>query len=179
MNNAIKMLYDEHNIIVNSLDVVNWASSLIGKDDEEYERTIHQLIKFFRLYADQFHHHKEEEILFPEMDKKNELLGGGMLKEMLDNHEDFREHILNIEKSLNNRKYSEAQAELEKYVESLLDHIAVENDEVFQIAETLFTDDELDKINHRFQDCDRELGDKLKEELEDLIGSLRNKIVLK
>ncbi|MBL0310143.1 MAG: hemerythrin domain-containing protein [Bacteroidetes bacterium] len=164
MNNALKMLYDEHEIIGQAIEIAKQASSLVGNNDEQYEKTVLELIRFFKNYSDQYHHRKEEEILFPEMEKKNEMLSDGVIHEMLSNHEDFREMIRSIEKSLSGKNYAEAQSRLEQYTEALLDHIAVENDEVFQMTESLFSEDELDKIYFRFQDSDRELGDTLKEE---------------
>jgi hemerythrin-like domain-containing protein len=178
INPFLKTLYDEHSIIINAIDVARQSKILIGIDNAQYESTIRQLITFFRNYADKYHHYKEENILFPEMNKRNELLVDGVIKEMFDNHEEFREKIRNIEINLDSKMYAQAQTELEKYGEALLDHIAVENDEVFQIAETLFTDDDLEKINHRFQDCDRDLGNKQKEELEELINLFRKKTLM-
>lgn len=178
LNPFLKILYDEHAIIVNAIDVAKQCEVLIGTDNDRYESTIRKLITFFRNYADKYHHFKEENILFPEMSKRNEMLSDGVVKEMFDNHEDFREKIQTIEKHLNNKMYAETQTELEKYGEALLDHIAVENDEVFQIAETLFTEDELEKINHRFQDCDRDLGDEQKENLRIIIDGLRKVIIM-
>ncbi|HLG34587.1 MAG TPA: hemerythrin domain-containing protein [Bacteroidia bacterium] len=178
MNKFLKMLYDEHKIIVNAIDAAQQAKSLIGKDDTLYESTIRKLITFFRNYADRFHHYKEEEILFPEMNKRNELLAEGVIKEMFDNHEDFRAMIRSIENKLDAKKFTEAQGELEKYANALLDHIAVENDEVFVMAETLFSENELEDIMYRFDDCDRDLGEKQKLELEELADSLRKKMML-
>lgn len=176
MSSSIKMLYDEHEVIVKAIDAAMQARTLIGKDNLTYASTVRQLITFFRNYADRYHHYKEEEILFPEMSKRNELLSNGVIQEMLENHEDFREMIQGIEKALDENNYAEAQLQLEKYSNALLDHIAVENDEVFQAAESLFTEDELEKIGFRFLDSDRGLGDDQKEELENLSHNLKRNL---
>jgi hemerythrin-like domain-containing protein len=178
MNKYLRILYDEHEIIVNAIDAAQQAKSLIGKDDAAYEKTIRELIGFFRNYADKFHHYKEEEILFPEMNKRNELLAEGVIKEMFDNHETFREMIREIEVKLSAKKFTEAQQKLEKYTNALLDHIAVENDEVFVMAESLFSQSELEDIKFRFNDCDRDLGEKQKQELADLADSLRKQMIM-
>ena len=172
MHESLKILFEEHEIIVNAIDVAKQASTLIGKDDKQYEKIVRELIHFFRNYADKFHHHKEEEILFPEMKKKNELLADGMIKEMLDNHEDFREMVSSIGKHLDEKNYLKAQERLEYYAEALLDHIAVENDEVFQIAETILDATELQKIYFRFFDFDSESG-KEKQQLLESIENIR------
>lgn len=178
MNKSMKILYDEHSIIINAIDAARQSKELIGRNDEFYESTIRKLIFFFRAYADKFHHYKEEIILFPEMNKKNEMLADGVIKEMFDNHEDFREMIKSIENSLNEKKYPEAHRQLEQYTEALLDHIVVENDEVFQMAESLFNDNELDKIYFRFEDCDRELGNEMKIELQENLEEIRKNLLM-
>jgi len=177
MDKATQMLYDEHSIIVKAIDTAKQLKSLVGKDDLHYEKTVHDLILFFRNYADRYHHYKEEQILFPEMAKRNELLGDGVLKEMFENHEDFRNMIKNIEHHLDIKDYQAAQKQLEEYAEALLDHIAVENDEVFQMAETLFTEDELEKIYFRFEDSDRETGSNEKQRLVEMENNLRSMLL--
>src|ERR1035437_7540756 len=175
MNNSLKILYDEHEIISHALEIARNAKNLIGKNNDEYELTIRELIRFFRIFSDQYHHHKEEEILFPEMAKKNELLADGILKEMYDNHEYFRELIRDIEADLEEQNYEEASLKIDEYAEALLDHIAVENEELFQTAYSLFTEDELDNIYYRFIDLDRELGETKKKDFTDLLKLINNR----
>lgn len=176
MNNTIKILFGEHEIIVNAIDAARQLRSQVGKNDKQYEQNVRDLIGFFRNYADNFHHHKEEQILFPAMKQKNELLEEGVIREMLDNHEEFRDRVKNIEKFLDEKTFERAQKELETYSEALLNHIAVENDEVFQMAETLLSEAELEKIFFDFEDADVELGSGKKQEFEELVESLRGSL---
>lgn len=159
MKNPIQVLLDEHEIIVSATDLAKQADQLIETDPANYETVIRKLISFFRLYADQYHHYKEERILFPEMNKKNELLEDGVIKEMMENHEDFRSMIKGVEFFLDRRDYTKARQQLHIYTEALLDHIAVENDEVFQMAETLMNAAELEKMYFKFEDCDEEIAE--------------------
>jgi hemerythrin-like domain-containing protein len=176
MNKTIQMLFDEHEIIVNAIDAAQQLKTQLGKSDKQYEQNVRDLIGFFRDYADNYHHHKEEQILFPAMKKKNELLADGVLKEMLDNHEEFRELINSVEKALDEKNYIQSQQKLDIYSEALLNHIAVENEEVFQMAETLLTEPEAEKMLFDFEDADIELGSGKKQEYEELIESLRGNL---
>ncbi len=178
MNEFLKVLYNEHTIIVNAIDIARQSAELININNTLYEKTVRELIRFFRLYADQYHHYKEEDILFPEMAKKNEMLSEGVLKEMLENHDDFRELIQNIEANLNVKNYEKTQQLIFEYTDALLDHIAVENEEVFIIAESLFSEIELENLKYKFEDCDRELGLKLKIDFEEMSSELRKAIIL-
>lgn len=164
MNNSLEVLYDEHNLITEAIDTARNAKALIGKRDDEYHAAITELIRFFRVFADQYHHQKEEEILFPEMMQRNEILTEGVIREMFEQHNRFREMIHEIEYALNSKKYTEAASKLDEYTELLLDHIAVENDELFLVALGLFSDKELENIFFRFSDLDRNLGDTSKED---------------
>lgn len=177
MNKSIQVLFDEHRVIVNVLEAAKQLRSHLGKSEKQYAQNVRDLLDFFRNYADNYHHHKEEQILFPAMKSKNELLADGVLKEMFDNHEDFRERLGNIEKYLDEKDYSRVQQELDSYAEALLNHIAVENDEVFQIAETLLTEPESEKMLFDFEDADIEMGSGKKQEYEELADLLRKNLL--
>ncbi len=176
MHSSVKILYDEHEVIVSVIELAKKAGELWKINPEKFGKIIVELISFFRNYADKFHHYKEEEVLFPEMNKKNELLEDGVIKEMFDNHANFREMLTNIENFAKNKNYEAASRQLLEYSEALLDHIAVENDEVFLMAESLFTKDELKKINFRFADWDRDLGEEKKREFETIVTYLQEQL---
>src|ERR1035437_9222314 len=178
MTESTQLLFDEHEIIISAMDIAKENEKLIVKDNARYETNFRLLLSFFKAYADGFHHFKEEEILFPAMSRKNELLEEGVIKEMLDNHEEFRTMTASINDFLNKKDYAHASQQFNLYTEALLDHIAVENDEVFQMAETLFTDDEAEKIYHRFLDCDREIGDEKKKELVNTLEAVKKDLLV-
>lgn len=157
MYKAIEVLMKEHEIIKAALFQTQklFQSVLEGNADLN---DVKARIEFFRKYADGYHHHKEEQVLFPEMIKRNEMLELGVIHEMLENHEDFREMLSNIESLVMGGEGESASKAFNKYVEALLEHIAVEDEEVFQIAETLMSEDELLTVLYLFEDCDRNLG---------------------
>jgi len=176
MNQSIETLFAEHETITSAIDLANRAAGIIGINDELYDKVTRQIIEFFRNYADGLHHQKEEEIFFPAMVRKNEFLGDGVLREMIENHENFRTMIKDTEGALNNKDYTLAGQNMKKYTEALLDHIAVENEEVFQMAESLFTEEELDKIHYRFEDSDREAGKEKKQEFAAALNKIKEEI---
>lgn len=172
MKDPIKLLFNEHEIISSAVNIAFKADILIGKNDELYSFVINKLLEFFRGYADIIHHNKENLILFPEMVNKNELLKDGIIKEMYNNHDEFREMINSVEYYLLKKDYLRTQQQMHVYAEALLNHIAVENDEVFQIAEMLFIDKELENIYFRFIDADNEMLLNTKPNLEKQINEL-------
>lgn len=175
MNNPVQVLFDEHEVIRTVIDAARKSRGSLT-DDAQYEEQVRLMVDFFRRYGDQYHHHKEEEILFPAMCKKNELLEGGVIQEMLDNHNDFREMLASVIKYLDEKNYMRADQQLNYYCEALLDHIAVENDEVFQMAESLLSETEMEDMYYRFADCDRELGDESKKQLAESADMINKEI---
>lgn len=173
--NPVSLLIQEHNLIKEAVEIAKKLRSKLG-NSEEYNSNVRQLIEFFRNYADSYHHQKEELILFPEMVKANEMLEQGIVFEMFENHNDFREMIASIENYLNSENFEQAQEKLEQYCEALLDHIAVEDDEVFEIANSLFDEGELEKIYFRFIDSDSDLGQQRKDELKKSLEELIQKV---
>jgi len=166
MNKALEVLYSEHEIIKSVINYREKLTALSKSDSVKYKNIITGLIGFFRNYADKFHHYKEEKLLFPLMCKKNEILKDSIIEEMLDNHQNFRKLVKSIESAVESGNYEESSRLLNQYTEMLLDHIAVEDDELFQMAETLFEEGEMEKMYYDFQDIDRELGLEVKCEFE-------------
>ena len=172
-NNPIQLLMAEHEVITEAGQVVSGLEKIWRKDGELYEKILRELLSFLRKYSDGFHHRKEEEVLFPALKNNQEFMPLGLLDEMEEHHQLFRDQVSNIESALDQQKYELAQAELDRYFNDLLDHIAVENDELFVIAESLFNDQDLEKIYFRCKDLDLELGEGLKQELEACLPRLK------
>ncbi len=176
MNKALEVLYNEHAIIKSVIRYREQITALAKNNPVKCKDIIIGLIDFFRNYADKFHHYKEEKLLFPLMCEKNEMLKDSIIEEMLDNHQDFRKLVKLIESAVEMGNCEESSILLLKYTEMLLDHIAVEDDELFQMAETLFDDNELDKMYYDFQDIDRELGLDVKRDFEKMNEKLESKL---
>ncbi len=168
----------EHDIILEAGDLISSKGDLWKSDPAGYEQMVKQLLVFFSVYADQFHHCKEEEILFPAITNKSETTGAGMVQELNEHHEEFRLLMQKIRAALGIHDFASTQQLLESYIRKLKDHIAVENDELFPMAENIFSKDELEKLYYKCVDKDREMGLIQKEEFEDLIKNLtRNETV--
>ena len=176
MNKALDVLYNEHDTIKSVIELREKIGTLALKDASKYKNIIIELIGFFRNYADKYHHYKEEKLLFPLISEKNDMLKDSIIEEMLDNHRDFRNYVKSMESEANSGNYTECNKILSEYTEKLLYHIAAEDEELFQMAETMFDDKELDKMYFDFQDIDIELGLELKRDFEKMKKQLDSEI---
>ena len=138
------------------------------EDADGYAETINRIAGFFTDYTDGYHHNKEEIDLFKEMIRKNEMLGEGIVGELLEQHVDFRNYVTDILEAMQARDYERSFKTLMEYREILLMHIEAEDDELFPMAENLFSDSEKENMYFRFRDIDRELGEARKKDFENL-----------
>lgn len=143
----------------------------------EYEKFVTEILNFFSTYADEFHHMKEEEILFPALAAKNDVVGQEMVKELMEQHDDFRDLARNIRNLVEAEDYPAVHRQLEEYAEKLYDHIGLEDDEVFPMADGIFNDDELAKLHHKCIDKDSELGNARKENLEKFASQIKSETI--
>lgn len=168
----MQVLLQEHDIISKAEGVVQALKNTWDKNADEYSDKVRRLIIFFREYSDEFHHHKEEAVLFPKLNENPDFLPREIVAELEDHHQMFRDTVKNIEEALDNKDWPLTQQLLEGYLNDLLDHIAIENDELFMMAESVFSANELEHMYFLFEDIDRELGLDRKQKLEDLIQTL-------
>lgn len=175
-NNPAQLLMNEHEVIKQVEKTVYLLDFLWEKDAEKYKSFIAKIIYFLKEYSDKYHHHKEEEILFPELCNHPDFLLQEIIDELLEHHEMFREYTREIEEAIADNQFENAHTILKKYLENLLDHIAIENDELFIMAENLFSPNELEKLFFRFKDIDMELGEAIKTDLEKIPADIEKSL---
>ena len=62
---ATSVLRKEHDAILKMLDATEQAARRIESGQTVAPETLQGLLEFFQLFADQCHHGKEEDLLFP------------------------------------------------------------------------------------------------------------------
>ena len=171
-NNPIQTMLLEHEIICRVEEIIKKLDGTWEDNSGKYKETVLTLINFFREYADENHHRKEEEVLFPAICNHPEFILNEIIDELEQHHEDFREYTQVIEAALDDNEFERSYKELGNYLEDLLDHIAVENDELFVLAESLLEEEDLETIYFKFKDIDLEIGEDRITELEQSIENL-------
>jgi hemerythrin-like domain-containing protein len=176
-NNPINYLIAEHDVISRVEQLIPHLENYWNTDRNAYEKIIQSLFTFFKEYADKFHHFKEEQVLFPKMNAHHDFTQQVLIAELEDHHELFREYLSSMKTFLEEKNYEKVHAILKTYVNELLDHIGAENDELFVMAESLFTDDEIETMYFDFKDIDRELGEDKKQELVETLEQIEKTLL--
>lgn len=136
-NKLIKMLIEEHKLI---LELVYTADFLCKKDGflKTNYADYKQIIRFFKEYADTFHHSKEEDLLFGFF-QDNEII-----KTMLNEHFSSRDYY---KKLVASQDENEIRVLIGEYKDLLSDHIYKEDYILFPYLDRLLTKEMIEKIN--------------------------------
>lgn len=131
MTTPTAVLRDEHELILKALTILERLGRRLEAGEAVNRTTFAWLVDFFKTFVDPCHHAKEEQHLFPALERHGIPRSGGPVAVMLDEHGRGRE-ILALMADGGDRDLA---AHIRRYVEHLRDHIAKENSVLFPIAE--------------------------------------------
>jgi hemerythrin-like domain-containing protein len=152
MNTATKNLENDHVNILRLIDVMEKMIMVKSTDIEHFEKAVN-LIKS---YADNYHHAKEENLLFPMMIKKGFSKEQGPIAVMLHDHTDGRNFVKGMAKEISNYKEGKEMALVELYenvrgyIVLLRNHIAKENNVLFRMADNALSEAEQQELLNEF-----------------------------
>lgn len=90
---ATDILVSEHDTINSALQVLKVMCDKLESAKEVKPTHLRQLLDFFRNYTDRFHHSKEEEHLFAQMQQAGIPADGTAISSMLADHERARKYV--------------------------------------------------------------------------------------
>jgi hemerythrin-like domain-containing protein len=157
MDTATAVLRKEHEAILKMLAVTEEVARRLEGREQIGSETLANLLEFFRLFADKCHHGKEEDLLFPELEKKGMPRTGGPIWVMLAEHEPGRKLIQQMAEATQaypNQPETAGAAWAQAargYVALLRAHIDKENNVLFVMAERMLTSDEQTALAEGFE----------------------------
>jgi hemerythrin-like domain-containing protein len=162
MASATAILRKEHDAILRMLEATDEVARRIGRGERVKPETLSEILEFFRLFADRCHHGKEEDLLFPLLEKKGILREAGPIGVMLFEHEEGRALMRQMELSADAHARGVPAAAghwasaAQSYVALLSGHIAKENNVLFPMAERLLSDAEQQILAEAFERIEEE-----------------------
>jgi hemerythrin-like domain-containing protein len=160
MHEATNVLRQEHEVILRVLDATESAATSLESGTTLPSEVLTTTVEFLKLYADRQHHGKEEDLLFPALEK-NGMPHGGPVGVMLMEHQIGRSHIARMAKAAEAYKNGDHSAGAEwadaalDYVALLREHIAKENDILFVMAERILSAADQKRLATEFAGVDK------------------------
>ncbi len=164
MPTATEVLKKEHQAILKMVKASETVAQRLRKGEKISPETLATFEDFFGTFADQCHHGKEEDILYPLLEARGVPKAGGPLGVMFDEHEQGRALVRQMRQaSASHASKAEGSAETwanaaEEYGTLLRSHIFKEENVLFPMAERVLSGSEL---NHVAEDFERLEVDKM------------------
>lgn len=151
-----------------------------GKGNPEL---VAQALDFFTVFTDRCHHHKEEDVLFPLLEKRGIPREGGPIGMMLIEHDQGRRYIGEMRQALESKEWDRLAAAARGYVELLKGHIWKEDDVLYPAGRKVLSGADARELVEQFEKVEEGVGEDvhrrytaLAEELEKKSGAVERLI---
>lgn len=141
MSKATDMLTEEHKNILRAIDSLLKQCAKDEKADASNADFYRAAIDFIRNYADKFHHAKEEDILFVELNKDSANMHCNPTEQMLYEHDLGRGYIKELETGLSQADLKKVLSGARGYGHLLRDHIYKEDNILYPMADEALGDE--------------------------------------
>ncbi len=150
---ATASLKEEHEVILRALSLLERVGERLDTGQGAEREALNWLSEFFRTFADRCHHGKEEQHLFPAMERHGVPRYGGPIAVMLAEHEEGRGYLRRI--AGGGPEVGEA---IRNYVSLLRAHIDKENHVLFLIADQVLDSETQKALLRAFEQVEGEVG---------------------
>jgi len=176
---AIEQLKKEHEAIERMLVVLDRVCRRLESGEGVKPEHLDQIVAFFRGFADECHHGKEEAVLFPALEKVGIPREGGPVGVMLHEHEQMRGYLRGVGEAVERLRAGELGAATHlarhagHYAGALRLHIDKENSMLFRMAEMRLGPAQEQQLAEDFEVIEtRKMGAGKHEELHALLDRL-------
>lgn len=176
---ATEALKKDHRLIEKMVDVLEKASKKIDNNEDVSVAVLKNAADFIRNFADNYHHGKEEDLLFKKMEERGFPIEGGPLGVMLIEHDEGRGYARGMAEAA--EKYATGDSSAKKtfaenarnYGELLVPHIQKEDNILYMMANNLIREDEQQELLKIFDLVEKEkLGDGGRQRYVDLVDEI-------
>ena len=163
-HDPIHMLTHEHEIILKVVAGLERIARELDKGIEADPDTLRAIVRFMREFADRCHHAKEEDLLFPAMERKGVPDTGCPLGGLLHEHSEGRSLVTALSNAVETyaagaRKDGREITTIAGKIATLYtNHIWKENEMVFPMVARLFSDSERNALFEEFEQAEERVG---------------------
>jgi hemerythrin-like domain-containing protein len=175
-----EQLKEEHQGISLMLQILEKVCAKMEKNERVEPAHLEGIVEFFKVFVDKCHHGKEEDLLFPELEKAGIPRERGPIGVMLTEHTQGRAYVRAMGEAAQKFKKGEAGASPEfvanarNYVALLTQHIQKENNILFPMGDKVLAGEKQAELLEGFEDLERlKIGAGTHEEFHKLLHYLK------
>ena len=166
----LEILRNEHGLIRQFVDNLSLAGEKMADGERPPTQFFAKAVQFAKTFADEFHHPKEEYVMFVRLAQKKGGAMDGEIESLRHQHEHARNYMSNISLALNGYdegnpiKTSEILENMGAYIIMERAHIHKEDHVFFPMVAQEFSDDEMAQVKAEFEKVrDKAGGEKFEE----------------
>ena len=180
---ATEALKKDHRVIEKMLNVLEVVSKKIEQGEELSAETLKKASDFIRNFADNYHHGKEEDILFRTMEERGFPREGGPIAMMLVEHDEGRGYARALAEGI--EKYASGDSSAKKtvaenarnYAGLLAQHIQKEDNILYMMADNILPEALQRELLNRFDIVEKEkLGEGKRQYYVNLVDELEKAV---
>lgn len=150
---ATDQLRHEHEVFLRALALLGGIGHRLEAGQPVDRDALAWLVEFFRTFVDRCHHAKEEQHLFPALERRGLPRHGGPVAVMLHEHEQGRVFL----RALTQQDDARVASAIRGYATLLRAHIDKENQVLFPMADQLLADEEQGRLVGAFEAVEQEV----------------------
>ena len=159
---ATEALKKDHRVIERMLDVLQALAKKLDQGGDVPAESLKKISAFIKTFADNYHHGKEEEILFRTMEEKGFPREGGPIAMMLAEHDEGRGYTRALAVGI--EKYTSGDGNAKKviaenarnYSDLLAQHIPKEDNILYVMANNILPESLQKEILNKFEIVEKE-----------------------
>jgi hemerythrin-like domain-containing protein len=153
-------LKKEHQLILKYVDLMEryTESSLNNLNTTILLENANCFIQFIHEFADDFHHAKEEDILFRYLEIPGVLIHCNPIPQMLLEHKRAREFVRNMEYAVKAKDQNELRVNAVQYAKHIKEHIFKEDNILYPMSERSLSDEAKLSLLNQFTEADNRLN---------------------
>jgi hemerythrin-like domain-containing protein len=183
---ATEALKREHRVIERMLSILEASAAKVDAGEELPKRFFPRVADFIRNFADRCHHGKEEDNLFPAMEKRGIPRQAGPIAVMLTEHDQGRAYVREMDEAGQQFASGDKTAlrvaldNARGYAKLLRQHIDKEDNILYQMADRVLTTADQQELLSKFEEVERErIGAGKHEEYVKLVEDLEREMGLR
>ncbi|MEK7189792.1 MAG: hemerythrin domain-containing protein [Patescibacteria group bacterium] len=141
MRETTKILSAEHQNILKMLDALLKECAALESGQQLKKSFFEKAVEFIKHYADKFHHAKEEDILFVELNKPEAQMHCNPTGQMLYEHDLGRGFVKGLEEGLSTDDAAKIIENARNYAQLLQEHIFKEDNILYPMADAALTEE--------------------------------------
>ncbi len=175
-----EILKEEHKEIRRMLKILGKAAEKLKKGEEVERDVLEKILEFIRVFADECHHGKEEDLLFPAMEIAGIPKESGPIGVMLFEHNVGREAVRGMREGIeeffngNENARKKITENAERYIELLESHIFKEDNILYPMADMHLSDEQQNELLEKFEEVEKSMGEGVHHSFLELIENLES-----